>query len=191
MRAKLAVLEQALTGHFDDHHGLLCQLMLQRIDAVTATIDQVTTQINRLTTPYAHQVAQLDAIIGSAWSPPGAARRARVEMGRFPSAAHLVSWAKFAPIDQQSAATNKRGSTGRGNPWLAATVGEIVAVGNSVLTIVWQLLADPQAHYQDLGPDFYCPRSTSDAANVTWSASSSTSPASRSSSNPHPEYPAA
>jgi transposase len=85
-------------------------------------------------------------------------------MGRFPTAAHLVSWAKFAPIDHQSAGTKKRGTTGRGNPWLAGTLGEIVAalartdtflgeryrriakrrgkhraivaVGNSVLTIV-------------------------------------------------------
>jgi transposase len=31
----------------------------------------------------------------------------------------------------------------------------LVAVGNSVLTIVWHLLADPEARYCDLGPDFY------------------------------------
>jgi transposase len=31
----------------------------------------------------------------------------------------------------------------------------MVAAGNSVLTIVWNLLSDPQAHYQDLGADFY------------------------------------
>src|SRR6185312_7555306 len=73
--------------------------------------------------------------------------------------------------------------TGRGNPWLAGALGEIVAVlsrtstflgeryrrlarrrgkkraivavGNSVLTIIWYLLADTEAHYQDLGPDYY------------------------------------
>jgi transposase len=184
MRSKIVVVEEALTGHFDDHHGLLCQLMLQRIDAVTATIDQVTAEIDRLIGPFAHQVAQLDAIIGvGVVAAQELIAEVGVEMGRFPSAAHLVSWAKFAPIDRQSAATKKRGATGRGNPWLAATVGEIVAaaartdtflgeryrrlvrrrgkhraivaVGNSVLTIVWHLLADPQAHYQDLGPDFY------------------------------------
>ncbi len=44
----------------------------------------------------------------------------------FPTAAHLVSWANFAPIDRQSAGTRKRGSTGKGNPWLAATLAEIV-----------------------------------------------------------------
>ena len=31
----------------------------------------------------------------------------------------------------------------------------IVALGNSVLTIVWHLLANPEARYQDLGPGFY------------------------------------
>ncbi|GAA1378343.1 hypothetical protein [Catellatospora chokoriensis] len=31
----------------------------------------------------------------------------------------------------------------------------IVALGNSVLTIVWHLLSDPNAHYQDLGPNYY------------------------------------
>jgi len=120
---------------------------------------------------------------GSGWSPPRADRRDRRRDGPLPTAAHLGSWAKFTPIDHQSAGTKKRGATGRGNPWLAGTLGEIVAalartdtflgeryrrlarrrgkhraivaVGNSVLTIVWHLLADPQARYQDLGPDFY------------------------------------
>jgi hypothetical protein len=94
-----------------------------------------------------------------------------------------VSWAKFAPIDHNSAGTKRGGSTGKGNPWLAGTLGEviaaatrtksflgeryrrlarrrgkrraIVAVGNSVLTIVWHLLSDPEARYHDLGPDYY------------------------------------
>ena len=101
----------------------------------------------------------------------------------FPTAAHLVSWAKFSPIDASSAGRKKGNSTGKGNPWLAGTLGEviaglartntflgeryrrlvrrrgkkraIVAVGNSVLTIVWHLLADPNARYQDLGPGYH------------------------------------
>jgi transposase len=184
MRSKIAVLEEALTGHFDDHHGFLCQLMLERIDTATAKIDQVTAEIDRVIGPFAHQVAQLDAVTGvGVVAAQELIAEIGVEMGRFATAAHLVSWAKFAPIDHQSAGTKKRGTTGRGNPWLAATLGEvvaalartdtflgeryrrlarrrgkhraIVAVGNSVLTIVWHLLADPQARYQDLGPDFY------------------------------------
>jgi hypothetical protein len=89
-----------------------------------------------------------------------------VNMAAFPTAAHLVSWAKFAPIAHQSAGKNKGVSTGKGNPWLAATIGEavaflgeryrrlvrrrgkkraIVAVGNTMLTIIWHLLSDPDA----------------------------------------------
>jgi transposase len=101
----------------------------------------------------------------------------------FPTAAHLVSWAKFAPIDAQSAGRRKTSTTGKGNPWLAATLGEIaaslsrtdtflgdryrrlsrrrgkkraiVAVGNSVLTSVWHLLSDPTTHFDDLGPGYH------------------------------------
>jgi transposase len=37
----------------------------------------------------------------------------------------------------------------------------MVAIGNSVLTIVWHLLSDPEARYQDLGPGFYHSRVSS------------------------------
>jgi hypothetical protein len=84
----------------------------------------------------------------------------------------------FAPQATAAAGKAKTAATGKGNPWLAATLGEIavtagrtttflgeryrriakrrgkqralVAVGNSVLTIVWHLLADSDAHYHDL-----------------------------------------
>jgi transposase len=106
-----------------------------------------------------------------------------VTMTVFPTAAHLVSWAKFAPIDKQSAGRAKTASTGKGNPWLAGALGEIVAglartdtflsdryrrlarrrgkkraivaVGNSVLTIIWHLLSDPDTRYHDLGPSYH------------------------------------
>ena len=31
----------------------------------------------------------------------------------------------------------------------------MVAVGRSMLVIIWHLLSDPDARYVDLGPDFY------------------------------------
>jgi hypothetical protein len=46
-----------------------------------------------------------------------------IEMGRFPSATHLVSWAKFAPTTKASAGKTKSSSTGKGNPWIGATIG--------------------------------------------------------------------
>jgi transposase len=31
----------------------------------------------------------------------------------------------------------------------------LVAVGNSMLTVIWHLLSNPDEHYRDLGADFY------------------------------------
>jgi transposase len=184
MRAKLTVLREALTGHFDDHHAFICRMMLDRIDGITQRAAELTARIERQITPYAEAADRLDEI-------PGVGRTGAQEliaeigadMTRFPDAAHLVSWAKFAPIDRNSAGKKKGASTGKGNPWLGATIGEIVsgaartdtflaeryqriarrrgkrraivAVGNSVLTIIWHLPDDPAARYRDLGPGYY------------------------------------
>ena len=184
MRSKVAVLEEALTGHFEDHHGFLAQEMLDHVDALTAQIDTVSTRIEAVIDPFSHHVERFDEITGVGII---AAQELIAEIGvdvtRFPTAAHLVSWAKFAPVDRNSAGNKRGGSTGKGNPWLAGTLGEIVAstsrtdtflgeryrrlarrrgksraivaVGNSVLTIIWHLLADPDARYHDLGSDHY------------------------------------
>jgi transposase len=184
MRNKISALEEALRGHFTDHHAFLCQRMLDRIDQTTAQIDEVTRRIEDQIAPYAHAVEQLDEITGvGAISAQELIAELGADMSHFATAAHLASWAKFAPIDNSSAGKKKTSSTGKGNPYLAATLGEIVtaagrtdtflgeryrriakrrgkrraivATGNSVLTIIWHLLSDPEARYHDLGPDFY------------------------------------
>ena len=104
-------------------------------------------------------------------------------MSRFPTPAHLCSWARFAPGVKQSAGKNKgRGATGHGNRYLGQALGEAavaaarthtflgeryrrlarrrggaratVAVGRSILVIIWHLLSEPDARYRDLGPDY-------------------------------------
>jgi transposase len=184
MRGKKRVLTEALTGHFRDHHGYLLAMMLQRTDALTAQIETLTGRIGEAIAPFARQVAQLDEIPGVGLT--GAQEliaEIGVDMTRFPTAGHLVSWAKFAPLARQSAGKNKPGSTGKGSPWIAGTLGEagigaartktflgaryhrlarrrgkqraLVAVGNSILVIAWHLLSDPAAHFTDLGPDWH------------------------------------
>lgn len=184
MRGKKSVLQEALTGHFRDHHGYLLKMMLERVDALTAQIEALTERIDEAIAPFAIQVAQLDEI-------PGVGRTGAQEliaeigtdMTRFPDAGHLVSWAKYAPKARQSAGKNKPGTTGKGNPWIAGMLGEagigaartktflgaryhrlarrrgkqraLVAVGNSILVIAWHLLSDPDAHFTDLGPDWH------------------------------------
>jgi transposase len=184
MRGKISVLQEALTGQFRDHHGYLLTMMLQRTDALTAQIQALTGRIDEVMAPVARQVAQLDEIpgVGTVGAQEMIAEFG-VDMTRFATAGHLVSWAKYAPKARQSAGRSKPGTTGKGNPWLAGTLGEaamgaartktflgsryhrlarrrgkqraLVAVGNSILTIAWHLLSDPDARCTDLGPDWH------------------------------------
>jgi transposase len=157
---------------------------VQRVDAATADIADLTASIEAAISPYSAQVTQLDEIpgVGQACAQELIAELG-VTMGQFPTAAHLAAWARFAPRANQSAATTKTAATGKGNPWLASTLGEITAVlarsdtflgeryrrlsrrrgkrraivatGNSILTVIWHLLSDPDARFHDLGSDHY------------------------------------
>jgi len=189
MRTKIGILEEALTGHFTDHHAFLTRTMIDRIDQVTADVEKVNVAIEEAMAPFRDPARRLDEVTGiGIRSAQELIAEIGVDMTRFPTPAHLVSWAKFAPITCQSAATVRAGSTGKGNPWLAGTLGEvvagvsrthtflgeryrrlarrrgkkraIVAVGNSILKIIWHLLSDPDVRYQDLGEDYYITRHT-------------------------------
>lgn len=185
MRAKLADLEEAFHGRFTGHHAFLLARMLARIDALDTDIAAVETRIEDLVAPFAEAVARLDAVpgIGIAAAQVIIAEIG-TDMSRFPTAGHLASWAKFSPIISESAGKKKgKSTTGKGNPYLARVLGEaavaaartdtflgeryrriarrrgkqkaIVAVGRSLLIIIWHLLSDPAADFVDLGPDHY------------------------------------
>jgi transposase len=192
MRAKLGLLEEAFVGHFTDHHGFLLATMLSRIDQASADIAALERKIEAEIAPFAATADQLDEITGvgrvAAWV---LIAEIGVDMGRFPTPGHLTSWARYAPGVKQSAGKRKgAATTGHGNPYLARVLGEaavaagrtntflgeryrriarrrgtkkaIVAVGRSILVIVWHLLADPTARFHDLGADFYDTRSNAD-----------------------------
>jgi transposase len=184
LRASKAVLHEALTGHFRDHHGYLLRMMLDHVDTLTGQIEDLTGRIEEAIAPFARQVAQLDEIpgVGTTCAQELIAEIG-VDMTRFPTAGHLASWAKFAPLARESAGRTKPGTTGKGNPWLASALGDaakgaartktflgsryhrlarrrgkqraLVAVGNSLLVVAWHLLSDPGAQFADLGPDWH------------------------------------
>jgi transposase len=185
MRSKISALEEAFVGHFTDHHAFLLSRMLARIDAISADIAALDARIEEQIAPFDDAVQRLDEIPGVGRTAAHVIiAEIGLDMSRFPTAGHLTSWAKFAPSVKESAGRKKgTGSTGHGDAYLARVLGEaavaasrtdtflgeryrriarrrgkkkaIVAVGRSILVIVWHLLSDDQAHFHDLGADFY------------------------------------
>ena len=190
MKVKHAALVQALTGQFDAHHGELARMLLEAYDALTAQIARLTARIEELiaaipaargvdadgaTGPGAGEAS--DAAVRSAIARlddiPGVGRHGAqlilaeigLDMSRFPTAAHLASWAKLCPRTIQSGARSRGGRTGKGNPYLKGLLGEaaaaaaktdtflgeryrrivrrrgklkaLVAVARSILVIIW------------------------------------------------------
>jgi transposase len=185
LRAKRSQLREAFTGHFSDHHGFLLHTMLGRIDQASADIAELEAKIEAEIAPFARAVDRLDEITGVGRTAAQVIiAEIGIDMGRFPTPGHLASWARFAPGVKQSAGKTKgKNATGHGNPYLARVLGEaavvagrtdtflgeryrriarrrgakraIVAVGRSILIIIWHLLADPTARFHDLGAGFY------------------------------------
>lgn len=180
-------------GAFTDHHRFLLARMLARIDQTEADIAEIDARLEEHLAPFADAVARLDEIPGvGPVAAAVLIAEIGLDMTRFPTPGHLASWARFAPGVKSSAGKNKgNGATGNGNRYLAAVIGDaavaagktntflgaryrriarrrgpkkaIVAVGRSILVIVWHLLADPDARFTDLGVDFYdTRRSTTD-----------------------------
>ncbi len=211
MKAKRAALIEALTGRFDQHHAELARMLLDQIDALTAHIGTLDSRIEDLIAaiPAARGV-NADGTTGpSAGTAPDAAVRpaidrldeipgiarhtaqviiaeAGLDMTRFPTAGHLVSWAKLSPRTIQSGARSSSGKTGKGNPYLKGVLGQaaaaaaktdtflgeryrrlvkrigklkaLVAVARSILVIIWHLLSDPAARFTDLGSGYHASR---------------------------------
>ncbi len=213
MKTKHSALVAALDGRFDDHHAELARMLLNQIDALTTQIDTLTARIDQLLAamPDAQPVDprpagptpgqsidtvsetalgavdRLDEIPGIG---PNAAQVILAEIGldmsRFPTPAHLVSWAKLCPRTIQSGPLTRGGKTGKGNPYLKGTLGDaaaaaaktntflgeryrrivkrrgklkaLVAVARSILVIVWHLLTDSAARFHDLGSDYHTRR---------------------------------
>jgi transposase len=185
-RRKISQLEEALEGaeFFTPEHAVLLAKILARIDRLTADIDDLTEVIERLLAPYEEQLAQAESM-------PGWGRRAAqdavaetgVDMTRFRTGGHLVSWGGRAPQDHQSGTRAGRAKTKKGNRYLGGLLGETavaagrtqtregaryrrlarrrgaakacVATGNTQLKVYHKLLSNPGMRYEDLGPDYY------------------------------------
>jgi transposase len=215
MKARHDDLVEALDGMFDDHHGELAALLLDHIAFLDTRIAQLSARAAELTdampgawginadgtagpdagtdpsAPVLNAVARLAQIPGVS---PDQARAIIAEVGldmaRFPTAAHLVSWAGLCPSARQSGPRTRAGKKGQGDTWLRGTLGQAavgaartatflgeryhriarrrgktkaqVAVARSILVIIWHLLSNPEARFTDLGYGYYQTRTDKD-----------------------------
>jgi transposase len=184
LRKKLPELERALTGRFGAHQRFLVAQQLAHVDDLDAAIAALDAEVAARLRPCAAEVARLDAIPGVGQRTAELlVAEVGTDLRRFPTAGHLASWAGRCPGNHESAGKRLSGRTRKGNRYLRAALVEaaqaaarsrhtylaaqgrrltvrrgrkraMLAVGHSILVIVYHLLTRPDAVYQDLGPHY-------------------------------------
>jgi transposase len=125
MRKKIPDLTMACAGRFGDQHALMCGLHLEHTDQLGGMIGRLDARIEAAVAPFAEQARMLRTI-------PGIGDRAAqviiseigVDMSRFPTAAHLASWAGLCPGNNESAGRHRSGKTRKGNKELTEILTE-------------------------------------------------------------------
>jgi transposase len=191
LRKKLPQLRQALTGRFGEHHALLVGLSLAHLEHLERAIARLDARVDEVIAPFAVARDRLDTI-------PGVGKRAAetiiaeigADMGVFPTAGHLASWAGRCPGNNLTGGKRRSGTPTKGNRWLGEVLIECAwaaahtretylsaqfwrlarrigrkkaagAVGHSILVIAWHLLSN-DCDYQDLGGDWFARRADHD-----------------------------
>lgn len=184
LRNKIEQLEQSLEGYLSDHHRLILRLSLQMIASYDEAIEKLDTEINQRMEPHQAIAQRLSTI-------PGVKKKTietliaeiGTDMSRFPSHAHLASWAGVSPGNHESAGKRKSGRTTHGDKWLKATLVEAawaasrtkgsylksryhrlasrrgkkraaLAVGHTILILAYHIIKE-QLVYKELGADFF------------------------------------
>jgi transposase len=207
MKAKHDALVQALTGMFADHHGQIAQILVDQIafcDTRIARLDILIKEqlasiedawgidadgatgpgaVSGGDAPVLNAVTRLDQVPGiSAERAASIIAETGLDMTRFPTAGHLVSWAGLCPRAHQSGPRTRHDKK-HGNSYLRGCLGQAaiaaagtpsflaeryhriarrrgkakarVAVARSILVTIWHLLNNPEARFADLGPGYY------------------------------------
>jgi transposase len=184
LREKIPQLERALAGRVDAHQRFMLTEHLAHIDFLETAIARVSAEIAERLRPVTEAVERLDTIPGiGQYLAEALIAEIGTDMSRFPTAAHLASWAGMCPGNHESAGKRRSGRTRKGSPWLrtllvqaahagarkkdtylgaqyrrlAARRGKsraAVAVGHTILIIAYHLLRDG-TDYHDLGPRYF------------------------------------
>lgn len=175
---------EALRGRVTKHHRFLLRLHLQQIDAIDAAIGTIDREVDEDLGPFRAAVRLLRTIPGVAeLGACGILAEIGLDMSRFPTSGHLVSWAGLCPRNDESAGKRRSNRMRKGAPWLKTMLVQcawaavrkkasylqvqfhrlrarrgakkaIGAVAASILTAVYHMLKDG-TEYQELGADHF------------------------------------
>ena len=184
LRAKRDQLREALEGRVTAHHSFLLTEHLSTLEYLDEAIARISAEIDQRLMAEQEAIALLDTIPGvGPRAAEMLIAEIGTDMSRFPSAKHLASWAGMCPGNHESGGKRLSGKTRKGSRWLRQSLVEIahvasktkhtylaaqyrriaarrgkkralIAVGHTVLTIVYTMLTRQQP-YQDLGAAYF------------------------------------
>lgn len=177
-------LRAALQGRITERHRFVLRLHLRHVDALDTAIAEIDAEVSRDLDPFRQAVRQLRTIPGvSDLTAQVIISEIGTDMGRFPTAGHLISWAGLCPRNDESAGKRRSTRLRKGAPWLKTTLVQcawaasrkklsylqaqfqrlrhrrgpkkaICAVAASILTAVYHMLRDG-TFYHDLGANHF------------------------------------
>jgi len=189
VKASPEELREALRGRVTKHHRFLLRLHLNQIDALAAAMVTIDAQVEESLEPFRTAVELITSIPGiQSLSAHVIVSEIGIDMSRFPSATHLISWACLCPRNDESAGKRRSNRSRKGATWLKTTLVQcawaavkkkdsylqaqfyrikarrgpkkaIMAVAASMLTAIYHMLKDGTM-YQDLGRNYFDRRST-------------------------------
>lgn len=193
MKQKRSALVEALRGRVTDHHRFLLKLHLDTVEMLERQVEQLDQRLGGALEPFRDAVAQLQTIPGvGELMAQILVSEIGVDMSRFPSAGHLVSWAGLCPRADESAGKKRSTRIRRASPWLRTSLVQAawgasrsngtylqaqyfrikarrgskkaaIAVAASIITAVWHMLSYGTL-YNDLGPNYFVTRDKAKAA---------------------------
>jgi transposase len=191
-KRKRTELVEALRGRIRPHHQALLRLHLKLIDALKEAIADIDARVGKTLAPILECARLLTTMPGvSDVTAQVMVAEIGVEMQRFPSAGHLISWAGLCPKNDESAGKRRSTRIRQGAPWLKTTLvtsawgavrakdsylqaqfhrlrarrgakKAIVAVAASMLTAAYHMLKNG-VEYKDLGAEHFTRRDKSKA----------------------------
>ncbi len=183
-RRKQAALVEALRGRITPHHRAMLQLHLGLVDALDAALAEIDGRVGKALEPIRASARLLTTMPGvSDLVANVIVAEIGIDMSRFPTSGHLISWAGLCPRNDESAGKRRSTRVRKGAPWLKTTLvtsawagvrvkdsylhaqflrikarrgakKAILAVAASMLTAAYFMLRDG-VEYKDLGVDHF------------------------------------